>query len=446
MRDRPGLGLAFAAAFAAIVAAVWMQQMQVARWRLDETAPSPPDERVGSPTDGAAAESGDAGPERAPVELEAERADAFGVTFEPVRREPVTTDLRAVVTIAPDESALAHVHTRVPGWIERLHVRTTGEEVAAGEPLASIFSRELLTAQSEYVVVLRSMPGDALRSIRTAARSRLVVLGMEPRDIASIERRGEPMREVTVYAPRAGTVLHRGVTVGQAVDPSTELFTIASLDQVWAIAEVPERQAAWISGGTTATIDVPAAGRESIEARVAFVYPTLTERTRTIRVRFVLPNPDGVLRPGTYGTATFHLGERDALTVPRDAVVDTGRRQHVFVRGAEGRLEPREIRVGQGVGDRVEILEGLEEGAVVVASGVFLIDSESRLRATGGGAMPGMAGMDMDEMGEMDMGEQRQADDRGEPADTQRAPEEPGEAMPMGAHGGMPMGEGEHGR
>jgi Cu(I)/Ag(I) efflux system membrane fusion protein len=179
-------------------------------------------------------------------------------------------------------------------------------------------------------------------------------------------------------------VLHRGISVGTAVDPSTELLTIADLSQVWVLAEVPEFDIPSVQQGTQAVLDFPASGLPSIERPVEFLYPTLSERTRTLRVRFTVENPTGALRPGLYGTAEFKVHPREALTIPRDAVVDTGSTQHVFVAVDEGHFEPRTVVLGTRFGDRVEVLEGLVAGDAIVASGVFLIDSESRLRASGG--------------------------------------------------------------
>jgi Cu(I)/Ag(I) efflux system membrane fusion protein len=192
------------------------------------------------------------------------------------------------------------------------------------------------------------------------------------------------MRLTTVAAPRSGVVLHRGVSVGTAVDPSTEIVTIADLTQVWALAEVPESDIAEIVPGMTARLEFPASGRQPFPARLSFLYPTLTERTRTLRVRFVVSNPGGSLRPGLYGTAEFEIAARRVLTVPRDAVIDTGLEQHVFVVTGPGAFGPRKVALGVKLGERVEVTEGLAEGEELLSSGAFLIDSESRLRASGG--------------------------------------------------------------
>lgn len=344
-------------------------------------------DRPAAPIRVPATDAGDVGPAHPRAEIEVARAqlDAIGVRIERVRQETVSESIRAVATVVPDESRVSHVHTRVSGWIERLHVSTTGESVSAGQPLAGIFSQELLSSQAEYLAARRSAATGPHSAVVEGARSRLEVLGMSGAAIRAVEKSGEPRRLVTLTAPRSGIVLHRGVSVGTAVDPSTEIVTVADLSHVWVLAEVPEDDIPGVQVGAPARLEFPASGRPPFEARVAFLYPTLSERTRTLRVRFEVENRDGSLRPGLYGSATFQVGPRLALTVPRDAVVDTGSAQHVFVVSGERRFVPRPVQLGARLGERVEVIEGLAVEELVVASGVFLIDSESRLRASGGG-------------------------------------------------------------
>lgn len=327
---------------------------------------------------------------RVAVEVPAWRAAALGIATSVVGREELSAELRAVATVVPDESRVSHVHTRVSGWIDRLSVRTTGERVRAGQVLGAIFSRELLAAQTEYLAAVRAGAAVGGSGLARAAHDRLRVLGMTDGEVDALERRGEATQNVPILAPRAGVVLERGVTLGAAVDPSTDLFVIADLSEVWVLAEIPEARMAEIAVGAIATLELATSGVEALESSVAFVYPTLSEGTRTLRVRFVVPNPDGTIRPGAFGTAVFSLSPRTLLVVPRDAVVDRGTLQHVFVATDDGRYEPRMVRIGARFEDRVEILEGVSEGERVVSSGVFLLDSESRLRASGGS----MAGMD----------------------------------------------------
>ncbi|HEX2878197.1 MAG TPA: efflux RND transporter periplasmic adaptor subunit [Polyangiaceae bacterium] len=320
---------------------------------------------------------------RVPVEIEPTRAAELGVRTEKVKAETIAKSIRAVATVVPDESKVSHVHTRVAGWIERLYVNTTGQSVRAGAPLAAIFSQELLSSQTEYLATRRMQGAAPTSVVASSARDRLKVLGMTDAEIREVEAKGAAQRLVTVVAPHSGTVLHRGVSVGTAVDPSTEVVTIADLAKVWVFAEVPELDVPLVQLGVRAALSFPASNREPFDAEVQFLYPTLTERTRTLRVRFEVDNTDGSLRPGIYGNADFQAMPREGLTLARDAVVDTGTEQHVFVVTGPGKFAPRTVKLGVRLSDRVEIREGLNAGDEVVSSGVFLIDSESRLRASG---------------------------------------------------------------
>ena len=380
--------LASAVATAAVlIGALWVQHARDA-WPFAPREHGKPG-AVPSAHDVATMDPG-ATPDRVPIEVSASTLQDLDVRVEVVRRESLTQTIHAVATVVPDESRISHVHTRVAGWVEQLDVNTTGEMVQAGQPLARIFSQELLSSQTEYLAARKATAASGITSAVVASgRTRLTVLGMTSEEITGIEESGEPRRLVTVVAPRSGVVVNRGVTVGTAVDPSTTLLTIADLSQVWVFAEVPEASIPAVRVGTTAQLDFAASGRAPFAARVDFLYPTLTERTRTLRVRLTVANPRGTLRPGLYGTAAFEAVGAPTITVPRDAVVDTGRQQHVFVAVGD-RFEPRPVTLGVQLADRVEVRLGLTEGDRIVSAGVFLLDSESRLRATGG-----MAGHDM---------------------------------------------------
>lgn len=374
----------------AVTAAVFVAALAVQRQRDAWPFGGAPEAPSAAPADTQAADGhvhdGAEAPaaSRVPIEVTSETRQTLGVRIEPVGREALTDTIQAVATVAPDESRISHAHTRVAGWVEHLDVNTTGETVRAGQPLARVFSQELLSSQTEYLAARQAVAASGISSAVVAGgRTRLSVLGMTPDEIAAIEASGEPRRLVTVVAPRSGVVVTRGVTVGTAVDPSTPLLTVADLSSVWILAEVPEASIPAMRPGALATLDFPGSGRTPFQARVDFLYPTLTERTRTLRVRFTVGNPRGTLRPGLYGTATFATAGAPVLTVPRDAVVDTGREQHVFVAVGD-RLEPRAVTLGLQLADRVEVRSGLSEGDHVVTAGVFLLDSESRLRATGG--------------------------------------------------------------
>ncbi|MEQ1573312.1 MAG: efflux RND transporter periplasmic adaptor subunit [Vicinamibacterales bacterium] len=362
----------------AVIAAVLLVQQSRGGWPFGGGSPATVPVVQGT-TSGAVPDAHD----RVVIDVSSETMQQLGIRIEPVREESLAQTVRAVATIVPDESRLSHIHTRVSGWVEQLDVSTTGEFVRVGQPLAHIFSQDLLSSQTEYLAARRYAASGIASAVVASGRTRLGVLGMAAEEISTIEQTGEPMRLVTVVAPRGGVVVHRGVSVGTAVDPSTELLTIADLSRVWVLAEVSEADIPAVRLGRTAQLEFPASGRPAFTARVDFIYPMLSERTRTLRVRLSAANQSGTLRPGSYGAAIFTAPGRRTLTVPRDALVDTGLQQHVFV-AAGDRFEPRLVTVGARLADRVEILDGLAAGDQIVSAGVFLLDSESRLRATGG--------------------------------------------------------------
>jgi Cu(I)/Ag(I) efflux system membrane fusion protein len=175
------------------------------------------------------------------VDVNAATVQELGIRVEVVGREALTQEVRAVATVVPDESRISHVHTRVPGWVEQLDVNTTGEIVTAGQPLARIFSQELLSSQTEYLAARRNTAASGIASaVIASGRTRLTVLGMTPQKSTRSSRPVNPGGLVTVVAPRSGVVVNRGITVGTSVDPSTTLLTIADLSRVWVLAEVPE--------------------------------------------------------------------------------------------------------------------------------------------------------------------------------------------------------------
>ncbi len=333
---------------------------------------------------------------RAPVRFGTGEARSIDLQAAPVTVQDVTEDLRVVATVVPDESRISHVHTRVAGWVEKLYVGNTGEFVRAGQPIVDIYSQELFASQVEYLAA-RALTGPPT-AVAASGRTRLLFFGMTEAEIGAIEKTGKPHRIVTLTAPRSGIIAHRGIAAGTAVDPSTELAIVLDLSRIWVSAEVPESIAAGIKKGMAAQLEFGATTKRRIAATVEFIDPLFTESTRTLKVRFSLPNQDGQLRPGMYGTAVFKAPPRRALTVPRDALVDTGGTQYVYVQSAPGAYEPRAVRVGARLTDTVEILEGVREGDKVVISGVFLLDSESRLRASGGqGGAHGGHGKSADE-------------------------------------------------
>jgi membrane fusion protein, copper/silver efflux system len=279
-------------------------------------------------------------PERVPVEVTPSMLQALGVRIEEVGRESLTQDHPAVATVVPDESRISHVHTRVAGWVEQLDVNTTGEMVRAGQPLARIFSQELLSSQTEYLAARRARPRRASRAPSSPAGGHASPCSAcRRRRSTPSSRRANRKRLVTVVAPRQRRGREPRDQVGTAVDPSTTLLTIADLSRVWVLAEVPGGGDSNIASAATAQLDFPASGRP-FAARVDFLYPTLTERTRTLRVRFSVGQSRGTLRPGLYGTRSSN-DRTDAYRAAR-------RRRRHRTPAARVRRHGRSVRAAPG--------------------------------------------------------------------------------------------------
>ena len=337
-----------------------------------------------------------------PVTLSAADARRIGVTFATATLGSLGREVRTVGQITADESRIRAIAPKIDGWVERLHVNTTGQPVALGQPLLTIHSPMLVTAQEELLLAHR-LQSDVAGADRSAAqraadlvasaRRRLSYWDISPSQIAEIERTGVVRRTLTLRSPASGYVMEKNVLAGQKIMAGEILYRVADLGAVWVEGEVFEQDLAGVQVGQPAHVELQALPGEHRTARISYVYPTLDPATRTVRVRVVLPNRDLRLKPGMYATVRITGTTRDAvLTVPRSAVLSTGERSLVFVRDAGGRLGPREVAVGASTDTRIEILRGVSAGETVVASATFLVDAESNLgTALGGmGDMPGM--------------------------------------------------------
>lgn len=359
---------------------------------------------AGMPGTGGAADSAAT---RQPVHLTAAQAQTIGVTYTVVRRGPLERTVRTVGQIAPVESRLADVTTKIDGFVDQLFVNATGVAVRKGEPLLTLYSPMLVAAQEELLTAGRLVAavdsgepeaGRNALALLDAARRRLAYWDVSADQIERLERTGEVTKTLTLVAPVDGVVLEKMVVAGQAVMPGMKLYRLADLSTVWIEGEVFEQDIGFVRVGVPARIEVAAYPGRSFAGRVSFLYPTVDEQSRTGRVRVVLPNPDEQLKPGMYATLFFDVGLGAAvLSLPAEAVVMTGERNLVFAVGKDGALEPREVTLGPRAGDRLQILSGVVAGERVAASANFLIDAESRL-ATGGG-MVGMPGMNMEAPG-----------------------------------------------
>ncbi|GMV62752.1 MAG: hypothetical protein AMXMBFR74_19200 [Parvibaculum sp.] len=314
------------------------------------------------------------------VRIGPEKTQRAGVRTAPVERRDLVRTIRGAGTVTVDEARVALVTARFDGFVERLDVRTTGGTVAAGEPLLTtwIESDELLRKQADYLSALSRGGRDVER-----AASNLRLFGISNAVIAEMARTRTPARVVTFEAPVGGTVLEKPSLDGMRFAAGDTLFRIADLSSLWVIAEITEQDLALVRPGQTAQLSMPAMPGEPRAAIVDFVYPDIAMTTRSGRVRLVVPNPDGDLKPGHFVRVDIGapVGGEPVLAVPAASVIDDGTRQVVFVARGNGLFEPRDVRLGARAGADVEIREGLAAGEEVVTSGIFLIDAESNLQA-----------------------------------------------------------------
>ena len=359
--------------------------------------PPPPAGHAGHDTPGTGGEPG-------LLQLSPERQQMIGLKLGTVERRRLSKTIRAVGRVDYDEKRLVTVSPKIGGWIEDLYVDFTGRQVKKGEPLLTIFSPELLAAQEEYLVALKAKKelgksrfpevAGSGNTLAEAARRRLRLLDISEEQIRGLEKSGQARRTLTLFAPYSGVVVERQAYKGMNVMPGQALFKLADLSVVWINADIYEEDLPFIRQGQQASVSLSYLPGESLTGRVVYIYPFLDPKTRTVRVRLELPNPEGRLKPEMYAQVRIESDLGPRLVVPEGAVIDTGARQVVFVARQAGTFERREIRVGVKDENYVEVLSGLMAGDRVVTSANFLIDSESRFKEAvgGGGGHAGHAG------------------------------------------------------
>lgn len=319
------------------------------------------------------------------IEVDPRVVETLGIRLAIVEEGRFARDIATVGLVGVDEHRIEAIQVRAPGWVEQLDVRAVGDSVRRGQPLVGIYSPELLAAQQELLIA-RTSNDPALIE---AAGTRLSLFGLSAAQIARIGQTGQSERRVEYFAPFDGYVMDLGVRQGAAVQPGATLFQLAALDTVWITADVPEIQGAWTAPGDPAEVTVPALPGARFMGQVDYLYPELTPSTRSLKVRVVVKNPHSRLRPGMFAAVHLHGTTLEkVLTVPTEAVIQTGTRSLVIVAEDGTHFRPTVVSVGAEQGGRSEILEGLTVGQNVVASGQFLIDSEASLR----GAFDNLAG------------------------------------------------------
>ena len=310
------------------------------------------------------------------VSIDPTLVNNLGVRTELSKRGSLPRRIETVGYIGYDEDTLQHVHTRVEGWIEALAKTASGDPVRKGDLLFELYSPTLVNAQQEFLTALASNN----QGLKDASRDRLTALGVTRNGIAQLERERAVRQRIRVFAESDGVIAHLGVREGIFVTPATEIMSVARLDRVWVLAEVFERQSAWVQPGQEATVELDYLPGRTLRGSVDYVYPELDPTTRTLKVRLRFDNEGATLRPNMFARVVIDGSAIDDIVhIPREAVIRGGTSNRVVVDLGDGRFESRKVLIGIESGERVAIRQGVEEGERVVTSAQFLIDSESNI-------------------------------------------------------------------
>jgi RND family efflux transporter MFP subunit len=327
----------------------------------------------------------------APVSITAETRQRMGLTLGNVEKRTLARDVRTSAKIVADETRFYTVTTKIEGWVEQLFVNVTGQEVKRGDPLLSIYSPELVSAQQEYLTALHMVQQTAPASdsaatrgastLLDAARRRLQFWDVSEDQIKRLEETGQVEKSLTLYSPASGWVTEKNVLAGQKIMPGDPLLVVSDLTRVWGDADMYQSDLLYVKVGMPVTITIPYWEGKEFEGKVTFVTPTLDPATRTAKARLDIENPGLLLKPGMFAEARLSYPLGEALAIPEAAVMRTGEHTYAFKDGGDGRLIPVEVRIGGRAGGYFELIAGLSEGDRVVTSANFLVDSESSLKA-----------------------------------------------------------------
>lgn len=325
------------------------------------------------------------------IEVDQVTQQRMGVRTAVARQRKLHHNIRTVGLVAYEEPRQQAINSKISGWVEKLYVNETGKTVAAGDPLLDIYSPDLVAAQEELLLALRNREtmaksgfegalADAERLLESARR-RLQLWDIKPTMIKQIEKTGQVEKTLTLFAPVSGVVSRKQVRAGEYIKVGQELLEISNLSTLWVYADIYEYEIPWVKVGQQALVKFPFL-EEPISGRVSTIYPYLDARTRTVKARIDLANSDLALKPDMYADVLIKAAPvEQALSIPIEAVLFTGKRETVFIALGEGRFEPRTVRVGlQDEDGYIEIREGVSEGERVVTSAQFMLDSESKLR------------------------------------------------------------------
>jgi RND family efflux transporter MFP subunit len=330
------------------------------------------------------------------VTISPEKQVMAGVRTAIVDRKPLVRDIRTTAQIVADETKIAHVHVKVAGYVDRVYVDFIGQLVKKGQPLFTLYSPDLVSAEDEYLIAKRgnatlaSAPfqevSEGSQSLLQSARQRLRLWDISDDQIKELDTTGKVSKDLTFYSPITGFVTDRKVFPQASVTPDTELYTVSDLSTVWADADIYEYEVPFVRLGQQVSMTLSYYPGKTYTGKVSYIYPTVDPQTRTVKVRIQLPNPRFDLKPQMFADAQLRVDYGTKVVIPQEAVLDSGTEQQVFVVHPGGMFEPRKVTLGPVIDGNVAVLTGLKAGETIVVSGNFLIDSESKLK----NAMSGM--------------------------------------------------------
>ncbi len=315
----------------------------------------------------------------------------IGVRTTVAKRKNISRDIRTVGRITFDEQRVARLHPKVDGWVEKLFVPKTGEQVKKGSMLLAIYSPQLVASGEEYLLALKnweSLKDSPFEDIRSGAKQlldtsleRLKYLDVPDHQLREIRETGRVPKALHIHSPFDGIVMKIGAREGSRITPETELYMVADLSHVWVQADLYEDELPWVQSGDIAEMQLPSVPGRTFKGKVSYIYPYLEGKTRTNKIRIEFDNPELLLKPDMFANITVRASRRiDAVVVPSEAVIRTGQRDQVFVQREPGKFEPRDVKLGLSTEGEVQVLSGIKAGESVVTSSQFLIDSESKLK------------------------------------------------------------------
>jgi len=353
------------------------------------------------------------------VQIDPTVTQAIGVRVTRAVQKNLSRQITTVGRVTFDETKLVTLHPKVDGWVDELFIDKTGENVKEDTMLLSFYSPQLVATQEEYLLALANWQQlkespypdirDGAKRLLDSSLDRLRFFDVAEHQIRELQKTHKVRKSMHIHAPAAGVITHIGVREGAHVTPASELYQIADLSRVWVLADLYEYEISWVKVGDEAKLRIASLPGRDFTGHITYIYPYLDPKTRTNKVRIEFDNPDGLLKPDMFGDVTIVAGRtKSGVFVPRESVLMTGKKAHLFVQTAPGRFEPRTVRTGTRSNGMIEILKGVNAGELVVVSGQFLIDSESSIREAAAKMvapqqpealpMKNMDGMEMDDM------------------------------------------------